>query len=177
LIAGKAVGGENLQYQTRLPCSDRGTYQAVYYRDSRGTEPVDEFIQVLPPKRAAKIDDFVDEHLNGQLPDAQPLPFPITLQIEGELRELRVRFAFALPSSRKSLPKQSAAGSASTAARWAMMTRRRCGMTSRGYPQYLPPGACVQWELASISRDPFHAGYPSCLKNLLYLEPRYGIEP
>ena len=31
----------------------------VYYRDSRGTEPVDEFIQALPPKRAAKIDDFV----------------------------------------------------------------------------------------------------------------------
>ena len=32
---------------------------AFYYRDSRGTEAVDEFIQALPPKRAAKIDDFV----------------------------------------------------------------------------------------------------------------------
>jgi len=46
--------------------------QAVYYRDSRGTEPVDEFIQSLPPKRAAKIDDFVEEYLNGQTPDGRP---------------------------------------------------------------------------------------------------------
>ena len=67
--------------------------QAVYYRDSRGTEPVDEFIQALPPKRAAKIDDFVEEHLNGKPPEAPPPPFPITSQIDGELRELRVRFA------------------------------------------------------------------------------------
>jgi phage-related protein len=67
--------------------------QAVYYRDSNGTEPVDEFIQALPPKRAAKLDDFVEEHLNGQRPEAPPPPFPITSQIEGELRELRVRFA------------------------------------------------------------------------------------
>jgi phage-related protein len=67
--------------------------QAVYYRDSRGTEPVDEFIQALPSKRAAKIDDFVAEFLNGQPPDAPPPAFPITSQIEGELRELRVRFA------------------------------------------------------------------------------------
>jgi phage-related protein len=67
--------------------------QAVYYRDSRGTEPVDGFVQGLPPKRAAKIDDFIEEHLNGQPPEAPPPPFPITSQIEGELRELRVRFA------------------------------------------------------------------------------------
>ena len=67
--------------------------QAVYYRDSRGAEPVDEFILALPPKRAAKIDDFVEEHLNDR-PAGQPPPeFPITSQIEGELRELRVRFA------------------------------------------------------------------------------------
>lgn len=31
--------------------------QAVYYRDKSGTEPVDEFIEALPAKRAAKIDD------------------------------------------------------------------------------------------------------------------------
>jgi phage-related protein len=67
--------------------------QAVYYRDSHGAEPVDEFIQALPPKRAAKIDDFVEEHLNGR-PAAEPPPgFPITSQVEGELRELRIRFA------------------------------------------------------------------------------------
>ncbi len=66
--------------------------QAVYYRDSRGAEPVDEFIEALAPKRAAKIDEFVEEYLNGQLPEAPPRAFPITSQIEGELRELRVRF-------------------------------------------------------------------------------------
>jgi phage-related protein len=67
--------------------------QAVYYRDSRGAEPVDEFIQALPPKRAAKIDDFVEEYLIGQPPEAPPPAFPITSQIDGELRELRIRFA------------------------------------------------------------------------------------
>ena len=44
-------------------------------------------------QRAAKIDDFVEEHLNGQPPQAPPAAFPVTGQIEGELRELRVRFA------------------------------------------------------------------------------------
>ncbi|MGA8217143.1 MAG: type II toxin-antitoxin system RelE/ParE family toxin [Solirubrobacterales bacterium] len=66
--------------------------QAIYYRDKRGIEPVDRFIEGLPPKRAAKIDDFVEEYLNGKRPEAQPPDFPITSQIEGELRELRVRF-------------------------------------------------------------------------------------
>jgi len=67
--------------------------QAVYYRDSRGSEPVDEFVEALPAKRAAKIDDYVEEYLNGKPPDSPPPQFPVTSQIEGELRELRVRFA------------------------------------------------------------------------------------
>jgi phage-related protein len=67
--------------------------QAVYYRDKRGAEPANDFIERLPAKRAAKIDDFVEEHLNGKRPDAPPPDFPISSQIEGELRELRVRFA------------------------------------------------------------------------------------
>lgn len=67
--------------------------QAVYYRDRRGVEPVDRFIKALPAKRAAKIDHYVEEHLSGEPPDAAPPEFPITSQIEGELRELRVRFA------------------------------------------------------------------------------------
>lgn len=67
--------------------------QAVYYRGRRGVEPVDRFIEALPPKRAGKIDDYVEEHLNGKPPDAPPPEYPITSQIEGELRELRVRFA------------------------------------------------------------------------------------
>lgn len=65
----------------------------VYYRDKRGAELVDEFIESLPAKRAAKIDDFVEEHLNAKPPDAPPPQYPISSQIEGELRELRVRFA------------------------------------------------------------------------------------
>ncbi len=67
--------------------------QAIFYRDKRGTEPVDEFIDALPNKRAAKIDDFIEEHLNDRPPDAPPPDFPISSQIEGELRELRIRFA------------------------------------------------------------------------------------
>lgn len=67
--------------------------QAIYYRDKRGAEPVHLFIEALPVKRAAKIDDYIEEHLNRQSPDAPPPEFPISSQIEGELRELRVRFA------------------------------------------------------------------------------------
>jgi phage-related protein len=67
--------------------------QAIYYRDEEGREPVDEFIEALPAKRAAKIDDFIEEHLNGQPAAAPPPEFPVTSQIDGELRELRVRFA------------------------------------------------------------------------------------
>ena len=67
--------------------------QAVFYRDRRGTDPVDRFIDALPAKRAAKIDDFIEQQLNGKGPDAPPPEFPITSQIDGELRELRVRFA------------------------------------------------------------------------------------
>jgi hypothetical protein len=44
-------------------------------------------------KRAAKIDAYIEQYLNGRSPDAPPPEHPITSQIEGELRELRVRFA------------------------------------------------------------------------------------
>jgi phage-related protein len=67
--------------------------QAVYFRDERGVEPVDVFIAALPVKQAAKIDAYVEEHLNGRPADAPPPAFPISSQIDGELRELRVRFA------------------------------------------------------------------------------------
>jgi hypothetical protein len=42
--------------------------QAVYYRDKQGVEPVDDFIDALPAKRAAKIDDYIEEYLNGCTP-------------------------------------------------------------------------------------------------------------
>ncbi|MGN6257707.1 MAG: type II toxin-antitoxin system RelE/ParE family toxin [Solirubrobacterales bacterium] len=67
--------------------------QAIFYRDESGCEPVDEFIEELPVNRAMKVDAFIDEHLNGRASDAPPPEYPISSQIEGELRELRVRFA------------------------------------------------------------------------------------
>ncbi len=67
--------------------------QAVFYRDAQGVEPASEFIAGLPDKRAAKIDSAIEEYLNGQPPEAPPPAFPNSSQIEGGLRELRVRFA------------------------------------------------------------------------------------
>lgn len=66
---------------------------AIYYRDPQGHQPVDAFIDALSDKAAAKIDGAVEEHLNGKPPDAPPAAFPATSQVQGELRELRVRFA------------------------------------------------------------------------------------
>ena len=74
----------------------RGRTQAVFYRDKRGKEPVDDFLEELlklHPLAAAKIDDAIEEYLNGRDPRDPPPEFPATSQIEGELRELRVRFA------------------------------------------------------------------------------------
>jgi phage-related protein len=62
--------------------------QAVYYRLSDGSEPVDEFIERLTIERQVIIDNQV-ARLNMLSPDDPPLPFPHSSQIEGELRELR----------------------------------------------------------------------------------------
>lgn len=67
--------------------------QSVYYRDPDGREPVAEFTSALPARRAAKIDAFVQEHLNGRDAASPPPEHPISSQIDGEMRELRVRFA------------------------------------------------------------------------------------
>jgi phage-related protein len=68
----------------------------VYYRDSQGREPVNDCLEGrLAPKPAAvaKIDEYVEEYLNGRRAGDPPSEFPITSQIEGGLRELRIRFA------------------------------------------------------------------------------------
>jgi phage-related protein len=68
----------------------------VYYRDSDGREPVNRWLEGLlttKPAAVAKIDEFVEEYLNGSRADSPPPEFPITSQIEGGLRELRIRFA------------------------------------------------------------------------------------
>jgi phage-related protein len=68
----------------------------VYYRDSRGREPVNDWLEALlaaNPPAAAKIDAFVAQYLNHQRAGDPPAEFPITSQIDGGLRELRIRFA------------------------------------------------------------------------------------
>jgi len=68
----------------------------VYYRDRAGREPVNDFLAALlttNPRATAKIDDYVDEYLNDRDPSAPPPEHPISSQVEGDLRELRVRFA------------------------------------------------------------------------------------
>lgn len=85
-------GGDRIFRRRRWDRGQMARTQAVFYRDQRGREPVDDFIEGLDDKPAAKIDEFIDEYLNGRDPAAPPPEFPITSQIEGELRELRVRF-------------------------------------------------------------------------------------
>lgn len=88
-----------------------GRTRATYYRDKHSVEPVDRFIDALPAKQAEKIDDQIDEHLNGRPLDAPPPGFPITSQIDGGLWELRIRFGgtryrvlYQLPENRPPLP-------------------------------------------------------------------------
>jgi phage-related protein len=74
----------------------RGSTRAVFYRDPQGREPVNIWLDALlmtKPAAAAKIDEFIEGHLNGRRAGDPPPDFPITSQIEGGLRELRVRFA------------------------------------------------------------------------------------
>jgi len=68
----------------------------VYYRDRAGREPVNAFLDALlttNPRATAKIDDYIAEYLNDRDPSAPPPEHPISSQVEGDLRELRVRFA------------------------------------------------------------------------------------
>ena len=65
--------------------------QAVYYRDSGGREPVNDFIDSLPPERQEEIDHTVSL-LNRLGPSDPPLPFPHSSQVEGQLRELRCHY-------------------------------------------------------------------------------------
>ena len=66
--------------------------QAVFYRASDGSEPVDDFIEALnDPNMQAAIDNQIDR-LNMLRPNDPPLPFPHSSQIEGELRELRCHY-------------------------------------------------------------------------------------
>jgi phage-related protein len=66
-------------------------FQAVYYRDPKGREPVRESVDGLDEEVQAAIDNQIDR-LN-LLSDEEPhLPFPHSSQVEGELRELRCHY-------------------------------------------------------------------------------------
>lgn len=67
-------------------------YQAIYYRDERGHEPVNEFIDGLDPRCQDEVDWYIDL-LNG-LSDSNPeLAFPYSSALKGtqyrSFRELR----------------------------------------------------------------------------------------
>jgi phage-related protein len=65
--------------------------QAVYYRESNGTEPVNDFIDALPPERQEEL-DFKISLLNRLTTTDPPLPFPHSSQVDGQLRELRCHY-------------------------------------------------------------------------------------
>lgn len=67
------------------------TLQAVYYRASDGSEPVNDFIDGLDARRQVALDNQIDR-INLLTPAQPHLPFPHSSQIEGELRELRCHF-------------------------------------------------------------------------------------
>ena len=63
-------------------------FQAVYYRDSRGREPVRDYVRGLDARRRAVLRNQLGR-LNELNPSVPHLPFPHSSQIDGELRELR----------------------------------------------------------------------------------------
>lgn len=65
--------------------------QAVYYRDSAGREPVNDYIDDLSPERQEELDATIDL-LNRLRHEDPPLPFPHSSQVEGQLRELRCHY-------------------------------------------------------------------------------------
>lgn len=69
--------------------------QAIYYRASDGSEPVNDFIDGLGARRQVAIDLQIDR-LNDQPPSAPPLPFPHSSQVRGQLRELRCHYGAEL---------------------------------------------------------------------------------
>jgi phage-related protein len=67
------------------------SFQAVYYRDANGVEPVRDFISALDDDRQVVLLNQIDRLnlLSDQMPH---LPFPHSSQIDGELRELRAHY-------------------------------------------------------------------------------------
>ena len=63
----------------------------MYYRERNGVEPVNDFIDALPPERQEEL-DFKIGLLNRLTSTDPPLPFPHSSQVDGPLRELRCHY-------------------------------------------------------------------------------------
>ena len=70
-------------------------YAAVFYRGSDGTQPVDDFIDELPPAHQAALDGKI-QMLNRLSRTSPPLPHPHSSQVRGQLRELRCHYGSVL---------------------------------------------------------------------------------
>jgi phage-related protein len=68
----------------------------VYFRDEKGREPVREFLWSTLDSQAHGLVKNQIEQMNKLRDDLPPLPFPITSQIEGGLREMRCHSGSAL---------------------------------------------------------------------------------
>jgi phage-related protein len=68
------------------------TTQAVYYRDTSGAEPVNEFLEAVGEPAVQATLDLQIDRLNGLPANAPPLPFPHSSQVDGPLRELRCHY-------------------------------------------------------------------------------------
>lgn len=88
-------GQETLAVRARSYSRFVAGMRAVYYRDAKGRQPVDAFIEKLADRKAAAIDNQIDR-LNDLAPGDPPLPFPWSSQVEGELRELRCHYGSEL---------------------------------------------------------------------------------
>lgn len=66
-------------------------FQAVYYRDTAGHEPVRDFIDALDDDEQAVLENQI-ARLNLLSDELPHLPFPHSSQVEGELRELRCHY-------------------------------------------------------------------------------------
>lgn len=66
-------------------------FQAVYYRDPDGEEPVSDFIDQLDDDRQVVLNNQIDR-LNLLDDEIPHLPFPHSSQVDGELRELRAHY-------------------------------------------------------------------------------------
>ena len=64
----------------------------VYYRAADGSEPVNAFIDALPPKVQVVLDNQIERIVLF----GPRLPFPHSSQVEGELRELRSHYGNTL---------------------------------------------------------------------------------